>query len=340
MRTTHDELGVMIRVAIVGAAGYVGEELTRILRRHPRVRLVSRTSRRARPGRGIKKFAIDSVLPSCDIVFFALPHTQSMHLVPHFLSAGRKVIDLGADYRLRDASQYEHWYRARHKDKGNVGAAVYGLSEVYRDKIKGCGFVANPGCYPTAALLALAPLFCRGKINFRDIIIDAKSGISGAGRKQVEEGLSAQIKDNFYPYKINRHQHTPEINQGLSAFCGKKTEARFVPHLLPIFRGLSETIYLRLSRSGRLSQTGLVKLYRKFYKYSPFVRILPPGQVPRIKDVAGTNFCHLGLFADLPKGVIVIVSAIDNLIKGAAGQAVQNMNLIYGWEEKEGLVCG
>lgn len=328
----------MLNVGIVGASGYTGEELAKILKSHSKVCIVSLNATSAKKNSQIKAFNPDEVIASSDLVFFALPHTEAMKFVPEVLAAGKKVIDLGADYRLKDASLYRTWYKAEHLDKKNIAVSVYGLPELYRDEIKKAKLIANPGCYPTAAILGLLPLLKHGAIKTDDIIIDAKSGISGAGRKYAEKMLSDEMKDNFRPYKVNFHQHMPEINQELSRFCGKKINVNFAPHLLPIFRGLLATIYVKVQAKAVFTEDKLWKLYKAYYENEPFVRLVPKGKIPQVKDVAETNFCDIAIFYQEKNRLAVIVSTIDNLVKGASGQAVQNMNLMYGFKETEGLL--
>lgn len=328
----------MLNVGIVGASGYAGEELNKILERHPKVNLAYLAATSAKENSRIKAFNLQEAISLCDLLFFALPHTEAMKFVPQVLAAGRKVIDLGADYRLKNIAEYETWYKVKHSDKQDVLLSVYGLPEAYREKIKKANLIANPGCYPTAVILALLPLLKKKIIALESIIIDAKSGLSGAGRKTVEASLSEGLKDNFRPYKVNYHQHMPEINQELSRFSGRKISVNFVPHLLPIFRGLLATIYVKTASKTDLSEKKIRQLYKNFYRDEFFVRIVDEGVIPQVKDVSGTNFCDVGIFYHKKNKMLVIVSVIDNLLKGAAGQAVQNMNLMYGFKEIEGLL--
>lgn len=328
----------MIKAGIVGASGYAGEELSKILTRHRAVSITSLTATSAKPNSAIKKFNREEVAGLCDLVFFSLPHTESMKYVPFMLKAGKKVIDLGADYRLKNVAEYEFWYKSKHSDKKNIKSAVYGLPEIYREKIKKAALVANPGCYPTASILAVLPLLKKRLIKTEPIIIDAKSGISGAGRKKAEGGLFNEIKENFLPYKVNHHQHMPEIDQELSYIAARNVSVNFTPHLLPVFRGLLATVYVKLSGKAPLSLAKIIKLYADFYQHDPFVRVYKEGETPQIRNVSGTNFCDIGIFLADKNKMLVIVSAIDNLIKGASGQAVENMNLMYGLKETEGLL--
>jgi len=340
----------MIKVGIVGATGYAGEELIDILLRHPDVKIVNLSAKidRAQNISAIfpklkGRIALICTLPDikeitrkCDLVFLALPHTVSMEIVPKLLSAGKKVIDLSADYRLEDVKVYAQFYNTVHKDKMNLVKAVYGLPELYRARIKGAQLIANPGCYPTAGILALAPLVALNLVDSGSIIIDAKSGVTGAGKKVAESLLFSEINEDFKAYKVNIHQHAPEINQELSKLAGKKINVTFVPHLLPLNRGILETIYLKKKQKSKNKYEDLINLYKKFYKKEPFVRIREEGDFPKIKDVAGTNFFDIGI-KDCGDSIIII-AAIDNLLKGASGQAVQNMNIMYKFPEYTALL--
>ncbi|MDP2927715.1 MAG: N-acetyl-gamma-glutamyl-phosphate reductase [Candidatus Omnitrophota bacterium] len=344
---------MIINVGIIGATGHTGEVLIELLLNHPNVKI----SRLYNSGKSLPNAqVISDVFPKfknrlelickkpdwveikkdCDLVFLALPHTVSMQFVPKLLSLGKKVIDLSADYRIKNTSTYEKFYKAKHQDKTNLKESVYGLPELNRPKIKTAKLLANPGCYPTCAILAVAPLLA---VNFADpksIIIDAKSGVSGAGKKLENEYLFSEIQGDFRAYKVNVHQHAPEINQLLSKISGKKVEVIFVPHLLPIERGILATIYLKKIPGAKLKVKSLVELYKKFYKGEPFIRIKPEGVFPRIKDVVKTNFCDIGI-KDFGQNIIVI-GVIDNLLKGASAQAVQNMNIMYKLPEVSGLL--
>lgn len=340
----------MINVGIVGATGYAGEELVDILLRHPEVRIANISAKIDKPKKISEIFPkfegkiglvcrepdIKEISAKCELVFLALPHTVSMELVPLLLKAGKKVIDLSADYRLKDIKIYEKYYNTGHKDKAHLPSAVYGLPEIYRAKIKGARLIANPGCYPTAAILALAPLVALGRVDFSSIIIDAKSGVTGAGRKIAEGFLFPEINEDFKAYKVNCHQHAPEINQELSKLGGEKINVTFVPHLLPLNRGILETIYVKKTKKAKGKTQNVSALYKKFYKKEPFVRIRDEGDFPRIKDVARTNFCDIGIQDS--EDSIIIVAAIDNLLKGASGQAVQNMNIMCNFPEYTALL--
>ena len=349
----------MIRAAIVGATGYAGEELIKILLKHPEVKITYICAKIDKPQKFLDIFPwakgkcdllcdnidLKAIENKADIVFLALPHKTSMDFAPPLLKAGKVVIDLSADYRFEDTDVYQKWYQAEHKDKENIKNAVYGLPEIYKERIKKSKFIANPGCYPTAAILSLAPLLKNRLCETDVIIVDTKSGYSGAGRKSPNDPFWQGIKDNFKAYKVDLHQHSPEINQELSKQAGKDIKIIFVPHLLPIERGILETIYVKMGapvhQSTSLPTLGgqqLIDLYKKFYKDAPFVRIKKEGEFPQLKDVQHTNFCDIAVKVSEDKKFIIIIAAIDNLIKGAAGQAVQNMNIIYGLKETEGLL--
>jgi N-acetyl-gamma-glutamyl-phosphate reductase len=338
----------MVNVGIVGATGYAGEELIDILLRHPKARLTHVSAKIDKPQaypmlfpkfKGkinliCKEPDIKEIVAKCSAVFLALPHTVSMDIVPQLLKAGKIVIDLSADYRLTDTKVYEEFYHVKHKDKTHLVDAVYGLPELYRAKIKQAKLVANPGCYPTVSILALAPAVALNLVDLDSIIIDAKSGVSGAGRKAVETLLFGEVNEDFKAYKVGVHQHAPEINQELSKLSRKKIKVNFVPHLLPVNRGILATIYAKKSKSAR--SQGILSLYKKFYKKEPFVRIRDEGDYPKLKDVVHTNFCDIAVKED--GGNIIIIAAIDNLLKGASGQAVQNLNIICGYPEHTALI--
>ncbi len=344
---------MLIKVGIIGATGHTGEVLIELLLNHPNV-LITHIFNSGKGVQGAQvisdvfpkfKHRLDLVCAKpdwqkikkeCDLVFLALPHTVSMKFVPKLLSLGKKVIDLSADYRILNPDVYKKFYKLTHQDKANLKNAVYGLPELNRARIKTAKLIANPGCYPTSAILGLAPLLAVNFVNTDSIIIDAKSGVSGAGKKLEKEYLFSEIDGDFRAYKVNVHQHAPEINQVLSKVSGAKINVTFVPHLLPIERGILSTIYLKKAPKAKLNAKNLVELYRKFYKNEPFIRIKPDGIFPRIKDVAETNFCDIGVkdFGD----TIIVISTIDNLLKGASSQAVQNMNIMYKLPETTGLL--
>ncbi|MFH1847587.1 MAG: N-acetyl-gamma-glutamyl-phosphate reductase [Candidatus Omnitrophota bacterium] len=338
----------MLKVAVVGATGYTGEELVKILLAHPKVKVASLTAKIDKPQRiseifpGMaKRTDLICELPDeqkvatmSEMVFLALPHKVSMHVAPKFTAQGKKVIDLSADYRL-PADSYEKWYGKGHSDKPGIEQAIYGLPELFREKIKKAALIANPGCYPTSIVLGLLPLAKQGSIDTDLIIADSKTGVTGAGRKADLSLNYSEINESIKAYKVNEHQHSPEIDLILSGAMKKEARIMFVPHLVPMNRGILSTIYVKLNEA--ISSEAAVDMYKAFYKDEPFVEILDKGCLPQIKDVRGTNFCHIGIKADESRKMCIIVSAIDNLIKGAAGQAVQNMNIMCGFAEEEGL---
>jgi len=339
----------MLKVAIVGASGYTGLELIRILHRHPGVAVTCLTSEQSAGKRASDVFpslrgGCDLMLESldplqvaekADIIFTALPHKTAMGVVPTFLKLGKKVVDLSADYRLSDSSVYEKWYEP-HINPANLKKAVYGLPEIRRGKIKKAKLTANPGCYPTSIILGLAPLLKSGLIDMDSIIADSASGVSGAGRAGKVESLYCEVNEGYKAYGVGGvHRHIPEIEQELSLLAGSDIKITFTPHLVPMDRGILSTIYC-VPKKG--TTTGeLVKLYTEFFSGEPFVRVLPEGALPSTAFVRGSNFCDIAPLTDRRTGRIIIVSAIDNLVKGASGQAVQNMNLMCGFPETMGL---
>ena len=339
----------MIRVGIVGASGYTGVELARILYHHPEVELSLATSRQYAgqplsqvfPNlRGIvdlvcEDVQVEDLAQRADFFFLAVPHQTAMNFVPVLLEAGKKVVDLSADFRIHDAGVYEQWYQT-HTAQNYLGEAVYGLPELYRERIAGSRLVANPGCYPTSVILGLAPLLKNHLIDPQTIIIDSKSGTTGAGRSANTATLFCEVADGFRAYKVGEHRHTPEIEQEIGLLCDREdVNVTFVPHLLPISRGILSTIYA--STSKEISQNDVDQLYADFYADEPFVRMCEPGSFPATQFVRGSNFCDIGCKVDARTGRIVVVSAIDNVVKGAAGQAVQNMNLLCSFPEDLGL---
>jgi len=338
----------MIRVGLVGASGYTGAELARILCNHPHVELTVATSRqhagkplaevfphlRGKVELICEDVVADALLERADLFFLAVPHKTAMGLVPSFLEAGKKVVDLSADFRIHDASVYEAWYQP-HSAVQYLAEAVYGLPELYRDKIAAARLVANPGCYPTSIILGLAPLLKAGVIDPATIVVDSKSGVSGAGRGANVGSLYCEMGEGFKAYKVGEHRHTPEIEQEISLLAGREVVISFTPHLLPMSRGILSTIYAGLD-AGQ-DEGSIRKLYEDFYRQESFVRLCPAGDYPATQFVRGSNCCDIGFKVDGRTGRIVIVSAIDNLVKGAAGQAVQNMNLLCGLPEGEGL---
>ncbi len=337
----------MLDVAILGASGYTGLELLRILLRHPGVRVVHAGSRQYGGMKveevfpflrgGCEGLAFGDDEPSgieAELFFCALPHGVSMDVVKVLLERGKKVVDLSADFRLKDRLAYERWYR-EHTAPGLLDEAVYGLPEFYREEIKGATLVANPGCYPTGSILALVPPLKEGLIDPSGIIIDAKSGVSGAGRKTALETQFVEVSEGFHPYKVFAHRHTPEIEDVAGALSGERLRVAFVPHLLPVARGILTTIYATLKEG--VSTEDMERVYKDYYSEEPFVRVMDGKSLPDIRYVRGSNLCDIGFRVDEERGLVVILSAIDNLVKGASGQAVQNMNIMCGFPETEAL---
>ena len=338
----------MIRVGIVGASGYTGAELVRILANHPAVEITFATSRQyagkplaqvfphlaGRTSLVCRDLAVEECAAMADVVFTAVPHQTAMALVPKLLAAGRKVVDLSADFRIHDAAVYEAWYQP-HTAPELLASAVYGLPELHRAAIKATNLVANPGCYPTSVILGLAPLLKAGLIDPATLVVDSKSGTSGAGRGAAVGTLYCEVTEGFRAYKVAEHRHTPEIEQELSKLAGQPVVISFTPHLVPMSRGLLSTIYAKTTKT--LSQTELDGLYQEFYRNELFVRPVPPGALPATQYVRGSNYCDLAARFDQRTGRVIVLAAIDNLVKGAAGQAVQNMNLICGLPEGQGL---
>jgi N-acetyl-gamma-glutamyl-phosphate reductase len=338
----------MIRAMIFGATGYTGVELIRLLSGHPDVTVVGGTSRNwagktasaVFPFVSAKKdfflYDAEDLDPkvTADVAFLALPHGQSAATALPLLDAGTKVVDLSADLRLHDAQVYEEWY-GEHKAPELLPLAVYGLPEIHRDRIRGANLIANPGCYPTTAILGTAPLVNVAEVDTSCPIVDAKSGISGAGRGAKLNTSFCEAGEGFKPYGVIRHRHIPEMEQELSALAGSEVRVRFTPHLIPASRGMVSTIYLPLKTD--VSTEELRQAYVDFYTAEPFVRILPQGTFPDTAMVKGSNQCHIAIETDSRTGWAVVMVAIDNLVKGASGVAVQNMNLIMGLEETAGL---
>jgi len=336
----------MTNVAIIGATGYTGFESIQLLLRHPQARVTCLTARDDKCGpvtnifpglQGLldielESFDLKAVEAKADVAFSCLPHKESMAVVPQLLDAGLKVVDFSADYRLHDASLYESVYQVPHSDTDNLARAAFGLPELFREGIRGAQLVANPGCYPTAASLALAPLLNNSLIKPDDIVINAVSGVSGAGRKPKQPFHFPEMSENLFGYGVGEHRHQPEIEQILSEQCGQTVSVLFQPHVVNINRGINETIYARPLRS--ISPEELTALYEEAYSDEPFVRIV--GQPTTMRNVSHTNFCDI--YPTMTKDKIVLFAAIDNLIKGAAGQAVQNMNIICDLPETKGLL--
>ncbi|MZH03522.1 MAG: N-acetyl-gamma-glutamyl-phosphate reductase, partial [Nitrospinae bacterium] len=279
----------------------------------------------------------DSITNDCSVLFLALPHMAALDKLPVYLQSDCKVIDLSADYRLKDPEAYSDWYSVTHTHPELLEKAVYGLPELHRQSIKAARFIANPGCYPTSVILALAPLLKTDWVDLKSIISDSKSGVSGAGRKPSLTTHYTEVNEGISPYGLAGHRHTPEMEQELSSLAGKSVQVTFSPHLIPMTRGMLSTVYINLNES--LSDEKLVEHYRNFYQAEPFVRVLNPGKFASSHHVLSSNFCDIGLKVDSRNQRLIITSALDNLIKGASGQAIQNMNIMLGLDEKMGLMA-
>ncbi|MFT3847682.1 MAG: N-acetyl-gamma-glutamyl-phosphate reductase [Propionivibrio sp.] len=337
----------MIKVGIVGGTGYTGVELLRLLAQHPSVEIATITSRGDAGSpvstmfpnlRGWVDLAFEDPatanLKVCDVVFFATPNGVAMQQAPALLDAGVRVIDLAADYRITDVAEWEKWYGMQHASPEWVGKAVYGLPEVNREAIRAARLVANPGCYPTAVQLGFLPLLTAGFVDEDGLIADAKSGVSGAGRKAEVHTLFSEASDNFKAYGVQGHRHLPEIRQGLSRIAGKAVGLTFVPHLTPLIRGIHATLYARLKSAADVD---FQAVFERHYADEPFVDVLPPKSHPETRSVRAANLCRIAVHRPQGGNTLVVLSVIDNLVKGAAGQAVQNMNIMFGLPEKQGL---
>jgi N-acetyl-gamma-glutamyl-phosphate reductase len=338
----------MIKVGIAGASGYTGVELIKLISNHPkaRVEVITSSSYKGKPltdifpsMRGFESLICEeldakALSKRVEVMFLALPHKVSMAYAAPLIEQGIKVIDLSADFRFSDPHAYEKAYQP-HTSKDLLAESVYGLPEIYRDQIKDARIIGNPGCYPTTILLALLPLIREKIIDTRGIISDSKSGVSGAGRSLSLAAHYCEANESFTPYKIGNHRHTPEIEEILSIHAKEKINLTFVPHLVPVTRGMVSTIYGQAIKS--VSREDIASAFQKWYPKEPFVRVLEKGHFPAMSHVRGTNFCDIGFHFDEDSGRIILVSAIDNLLKGAAGQAVQNMNIMFGLAEEAGL---
>jgi N-acetyl-gamma-glutamyl-phosphate reductase len=339
----------MIRVVICGGSGYTGCELLRILSNHPNIEITAVTSEKSAGKRITEVFPHlhrykdlpyeplnqKELLNKADIFFLALPHGTSQDTANFLFKNNKKVIDLSADYRLSDPEVYREWYGIPHKFVSTLKKAVYGLPEIYRNKIKKAGLIANPGCYPTGAILGLLPALKNKLVDISSIIIDSKSGTSGAGRKADLLFSYCEVNEGFKAYGVGTHRHTPEIEQELSILCGKKIKVNFTPHLLPVDRGILTTIYAFMEKKKAAGE--IIKIYNDTYKKEPFIRVLEYGMYPNIKNVRGTNICEIGLKLNERTNTLIVITVIDNLVKGASGQAVQNMNIMMGIDEETGL---
>ena len=340
-----------IKIGLVGVTGYTGMELMRLLQNHSRFTLVRVTSR-AEAGKTLKDIYpfmqgmqngelpitepdADDLAEACDLVFLAVPHRTAMEIAAVLLEKGLKVVDLSADFRLRSREIYEHWYGCDHTQEALLEQAVYGLPELYAEKVANAQLIANPGCYPTSAILGLYPALREGCILTSGIVIDSKSGSTGAGRKANVGTLFCEVSDNFKAYGLTTHRHTPEIEQELSVVAGDDITVSFNTHLLPVNRGILSTIYTTLSVDMTLDD--IHAMYEEAYRLHPWVRVLPKGKLPETKYVRGTMFCDIGLAHDARTNRLIVVSAIDNLCRGASGQALANANLMCGIDITEGL---
>ncbi len=335
----------MIKVGIVGGTGYTGVELLRLLAQHPKVKIKAITSRSEAGmdvsemftnlrGRIDLKFSdpADAKLNKCDVVFFATPNGIAMQQVESLLQEDVKVIDLAADFRIKDVAEWEQWYGMKHACPHLLSEAVYGLPEINRKQVKKARLIANPGCYPTAVQLGFLPLIESEAVDINYLIADVKSGVSGAGRKAEVHTLLAEASDNFKAYGVAGHRHLPEIRQGLSIVAKKTVGLTFVPHLVPMIRGIHATLYARLTKKINLQE-----LYEKRYEKEAFVDVLPAGKHPETRSVRGSNLCRIAVHQPQNSDTAVILSVTDNLVKGAAGQAIQNMNILFGLPETMGI---
>jgi N-acetyl-gamma-glutamyl-phosphate reductase len=336
------------RVGIIGATGYTGVELLRLLLLHPEVEVTALTSQKY-AGVAIdqafpslmkhlqlkcEELSVDQISKKTDFIFTAVPHKTAMETVPLFYQRGKRVVDLSADFRFKDAGIYERWYQ-KHTSADLLQESIYGLPELHREKIRNAKIVGNPGCYPTGALIGLIPLMKNGVISYENIVIDAKSGVSGAGRDVVLGSLFCEVNEGVKAYNIFKHRHLPEIEQELSEVVKKKVVVTFVPHLVPMDRGILTTIYVKVNK--KMNAEDVVKVFQEHYQTEPFIRIYPKGSLPNTKDVRGSNYCDIGVNVNESDSRAVIVTAIDNLVKGASGEAVQNMNIMLGYPETMGL---
>lgn len=352
----------MVKVGIVGGTGYTGVELLRMLISHPQVEIAVITSR------GEQGVRVDDLYPSlrgaldlrfslpdtkllqqCDVVFFATPHNVAMNMVPEFIESGKPIIDLSADFRIRDAQLWSNWYGEPHACPELLEKAVYGLPEINREATANAQLIACPGCYPTAVQLGFLPLLEQGLINEKTLIANAASGVSGAGRQAKVDTLLAEVSDSFKAYAVNGHRHLPEIEQGLSDIvCRGRPEndspeddssalnLTFVPHLVPMIRGIHATLYAELQDS-RVSLEDIQRLFEQRFANEPFVDVMPAGSYPQTRSTRGANVCRLAVHRPQGRDTVVVLSVIDNLVKGASGQAIQNMNIVMGLDESAGL---
>ncbi|MGV3466694.1 MAG: N-acetyl-gamma-glutamyl-phosphate reductase [Heyndrickxia sp.] len=338
-----------MKVGIIGANGYGGAELIRLLHQHPNVQMEMLLSNSTKGTlltdqykhlhnimeMSLEEWNQDKILRKLDVLFFATPSGVSKEMIPSLLDSDITCIDLSGDFRLKSEDLYEKWYKYKSANLEDLQKSIYGLTELNRNEIKNTKFIANPGCYPTATLLGLAPALKADVIDVASIIIDGKSGVSGAGRKPNVSSLFSEVNENVTAYKLGKHQHIPEIEQEIQNISGVPATVTFTTHLIPMTRGIMCTIYADLKKKVGLDE--MLDLYRETYKDDNFIRIRPKDSWPSTKEVYGTNFCDIGINIEERTGRITIISVIDNLVKGAAGQAIQNLNVIAGWDERTGL---
>lgn len=335
-----------MKVAVIGATGYTGLELVKILSKHTKVKIAALTSEqfsgrtissiypglRAVCDTTLEALQPDKIAAKADFIFSALPHRYAMQVIPSFIKAKKKVVDLSADFRFSDKKTYEKWYQ-KHSAPDLLKTSVYGLSEINRKQIRRAEIVANPGCYPTSIILPLAPLLKENLISLNNIIADSKSGVTGAGRSLSTSSLFCEVSESFMAYNIMGHRHQPEIEEQLSHISDRSVSIVFAPHLIPLNRGILSTVYVTLKRTT--NSKSIQSIFENYYHNEKFIRIFPDGELPRTGWVRGSNYCDIGF--KLHKKRLVLVSAIDNLVKGASGQAVQNMNIMMGYAEDTGL---
>ncbi|KQL54457.1 N-acetyl-gamma-glutamyl-phosphate reductase [Heyndrickxia shackletonii] len=338
-----------MKVGIIGANGYGGAELIRLLHQHPNVEIEMLISNSTKGSlltdqykhfhyifeKSLEEWNPDEIQSKVDVLFFATPSGVSKEIIPQLIERDIICIDLSGDFRLKDEYLYEKWYKNKSANIEDLQKSVYGLTEINRNEIKKATLIANPGCYPTATLLGLAPILKANVINMNSIIIDGKSGVSGAGRKPNVGSLFSEVNENVTAYKLGKHQHIPEIEQEIQNICGFPATVTFTTHLIPMTRGIMCTIYANLKKNMSLEE--MLELYQETYLEESFIRIRPKDKLPSTKEVYGSNYCDIGLNVDERTGRITIISVIDNLVKGAAGQAIQNLNVIAGWDERTGL---
>ncbi len=340
----------MIKAGIIGATGYTGVELLRLLALHPEVELAVVTSRELAGTAVASRYPnlrghVDlnysspdiKALADCDVVFYATPHAVAMNTAAELLATGTRIIDLSADFRIKDIALWERWYKTEHACPELVEEAVYGLPEVNREAIAGARLIAVPGCYPTAVQLGFLPLLEQGLVDCGRLIADAKSGVSGAGRKAAEAYLLTEATESIKAYGVAGHRHLPEISQGLSRAAGEAVKLTFIPHLTPMIRGILATLYAPVKSGTQVTAARLQSIFEDRYANEPFVDVLPAGELPATRDVKGSNNCEISVAYNEDTDTVIVIAAEDNLVKGASGQAVQNMNIMFGFEERTGL---